>query len=92
MIAEHTTEDGFTLCVFSACYLDYGLKITDAGGNELFYNPCCLSNESYGAHYEDEDGELLDEGIPWTDEEWKECLADEADDHLEAFLPPELLE
>lgn len=92
MIAEHTTEDGFSLRVFSSLYVDYGLEIVDAEGNELYYSPCCLSNESYGAHCEDEDGNLLDEGIPWTDEEWKECLASEADDFLEAFLPPELLE
>jgi len=47
MLGTFTTADGFRLEVFSSMYMDWGLCITREG-EELFYNPHCLSNESYG--------------------------------------------
>ena len=49
MIAEHKTEDGWTLTVYSSLYMDWGLTITRPDGSELMTNPHCLSCESYGA-------------------------------------------
>jgi len=87
MIAEYTTKDGqFTLRVFSTMYIDYGLEISNQEGKTVYYNPCCLSNESYGCHFEKEDGEPLDEGIPWTEQEWKECLSGEAAEFIEGYV------
>ncbi len=48
-----------------------------------FYNPCFLSNDSYGFH-EEEEG--VDERRPWTPEEWAECLSQESWELLEACL------
>ena len=90
---EITTKDGYTIRAFSTLYVDWGLEITkeDETGatRSLYYCPCSLSNESYGFHWEDEDGNEFDEGVEWTDEEWQEALRSEADDFLEAYLPEE---
>ncbi len=85
MIASYTTEDGITLEVFSTLYVDWGIHI-HVDGEELFYGPCHLSNDAYGHHWEDEDGNELDEGIPWTEKKWKACLEAEADDLIEGFV------
>ena len=79
------TEDGFVIRVFSSMYIDWGLEIKKSGGEDVFYSPSALSNESYGFHWEDDDGEPLDEGISWTDQEWRETLESEADDFIEAY-------
>ena len=93
----HVTTEGFTLKVFSTMYVDWGLSI-ERDGKDLFSNPCCLSRESYGRkpapQYEDWDA-AMDSGddnafLPWTDADWKECLANEADDLIEAFLGHEV--
>ena len=76
----------YTVRVFSACYMDWGLEITKdslSGVETCFYNPCWISNESCGAHTEDEDGRALDEGQHWTDAEWIEWVDEEADRFLE---------
>ena len=85
---EITTKDGtYTIRVFSTMYVDWGLEIVEVEtGETKFYNPCCLSNETYGFTTEDEDGKELSEGIPWTDEEWKETLTNEANEFVEAFI------
>jgi len=83
MIAEHITEDGYILRVFSTCYMDWGLEVLKPNGDELFYSPHYLSNECYGTHTEDEEGDVLEEGIPWTEKEWEQRLKEEADDLLE---------
>jgi hypothetical protein len=92
-----THPEGFTFRVFSAMYEDWGLEITDPDGNELYYSPSSLSNDSYGhkpnpKKYEDwEDAEEAaidgddDAFIPWDNSDWKECLADQADELLEAY-------
>lgn len=82
---SYTNPDGYTFRVFSSCYVDWGLEITK-DGEELFYNPHFLSSESYGFHWEDDAGNELDEGIPWADQEWIECLKGEADMLLECYL------
>ncbi len=66
------TEDGYTVRVFCSAYVDYGIEVLDPNGQEVFYNPSYLSLESYGYHYEDEDGNPLDDGIPWSEDEWRE--------------------
>ena len=97
MARTHTTEDGFQLEVYSSMYVDWGLTISWKG-DELFTGPCCLSNESYGrkpnlSKYEDwDEAEQAsldgdDEAfVPWTDADWQECLANEADELVEAYL------
>jgi len=97
MARTHTTEDGFQLEVYSSMYVDWGLTISRKG-EELFTGPCCLSNESYGSKPNPEKYEDWDEAeraaldgdddafVPWTDEDWKECLEREADELIEAFL------
>lgn len=92
----YTTEDGFTLEVFSSMYMDWGLTISFEG-RELFTSPHALSNESYGRNPADKyddwdeaeraalDGD--DEAfVPWTDEDWQDSLKDEAETLIEAYL------
>ena len=93
----YTTKEGFQLEVFSTMYMDWGLAIYH-DGVALFSSPHCLSNESYGrkpnlSKYEDWDEAeqaSLDGDheafIPWTDADWRECLANEADELLDAYL------
>lgn len=90
MKREYTTEDGYTLRVFSSMYLDWGLEISK-GGVDVYYSPCALSRECYGlkppADMDWEDAEergLLED---WTPEDWAERLEQEADDLIEAFVP-----
>ncbi len=55
-------------------YLDWGTELTAPDGYGLHYSPSSLSVESYGFQWEDDDGQELDEGKPWTDEEGTEAL------------------
>lgn len=98
MSGTYTNSEGFTFRVFSSMYLDWGLEITDPNGEELYYNPSSLSNESYGhkpnpeRNFEDWD-EAEQEAIagdesafvPWDEKDWKESLESNADDFLEAY-------
>jgi len=83
------TKDGYKLTVYSTLYMEYGLTI-EKDGKELFSNPHVFSCESYGSacqsecEYECE----CDEARPWTDKEWSECLEDEFDTLIEAYLGP----
>ena len=81
-----TTDDGFTVRIFSTMYLDWGLEILDPSGESVYYNPHCISSECVGFYNEDEDGNELEEGIPWSDNDWNEYLAFEADFLIEAFV------
>ena len=93
----HTTTDGFRLEVYSTLYMDWGLSISFEG-KELFTSPCCLSNECYGRKPNPEKFDDWDEAeratldgdddafVPWTDEDWQERLAVEAETLIEAFL------
>lgn len=104
MPGEHTTPDGYKLTTFSAAYMDWGLRIEDSDGKEVFYNPHYLSNDSYGRKphpdkYEDwEDAEraaMDGDGnafVPWDTNDWNECLREQADLLLEGALGPEWLE
>ena len=83
---SYTTDDGFTLRVFSTMYLDWGLEILDPNGETVYYNPHCICSEYVGFNDEDEDGNILDEGVAWTDEEWVEYLKWEADSLIECFV------
>ncbi len=85
------TDDGYVLSVRSSMYVDWGLEIR-VRCKEVFYNPHCLSNDSYGCRWTDDDGNDLDEGIPWTDKEWREHLRAEADALIECFVGDETLD
>jgi len=97
----HTTKEGFQLEVYSSLYVDWGLTIS-LKGEELFTGPCCLSAESYGSkpapQYEDWDeaeaasldGDDDEAFVPWTDADWQECLANEAETLIEAYLGPDI--
>ena len=95
----------FRLTAYSTIYLDYGLSIermTESGWEELFYSPSCLSFEAYGRKphpmYEDwddaEEAELNgDSGafVPCNEADWIECLRNEADDLIWAFVDDDTL-
>lgn len=97
MGASITTEDGYTLTVVHSLYVDYGLLISK-GEEELFYNPCCLSNDSYGSKPNPDRFDDWDEAeaaslegdddafVPWTEADWEERLRDEADEMIEGFI------
>jgi len=99
---RYTTPDGFTLLAHTGgAYMDYGLTIEHSHyegphGDEIFYSPHALANESYGvdapegAEWEDvESGDV--EGIPWGVAEWLRMLKNEAGELLEAFVDPDVL-
>ena len=94
---KHTTTDGYTLTVYPTGYVDWGITITK-DGKELFSSTHALGNESYGwkanpdkfDDYEEAcdaqangDNEAI---IEWDEDDWKECLANEADVIIEAFV------
>ena len=81
-----TTDDGFNLRIISTMYLDWGLEILAPNGESVYYNPHCISSEYVGFHLEDEDGNELEEGIDWSDEDWREYLECEADSLIECFV------
>ena len=83
---SYKTVDGFTLRIFSSCYLDWGLEIFSPDGESLYYNPHCIAADCVGFYEEDEDGEPLEEAIPWSDEDWTEYLECEADSLIECFV------
>jgi hypothetical protein len=86
MARSYTTPDGFTLRIFSSMYLDWGLEISGPDGENLYYNPHCIASDCVGFYFEDEDGEPLEEGIDWSDEDWQEYLECEADTLIECFV------
>ena len=91
-MVEVSVEEGgksYIIRAFSTMYVDWGLEIMNDQGESLFYSPSALCNESYGFTWYDEDGELLEEPIEWTEQEWQEVLQDEAWQFLEAYLPEE---
>lgn len=82
----------YELRVFSSLYLDWGLEINEVRFGEKaekYYCPSSLSRESYGFHWEDEDGHELEEGIEWTEEEWAERLKSEAWELIDAYIGEE---
>lgn len=82
-------SDGYTLRAFHTMYVDFGVELTheDVDGNvrTLHYSPHGLSIESYGFDWEDDDGNSLDEGEPWSDERWTEALKAELDVFVELY-------
>ena len=98
MSGTYTDSEGFTFRVFSSMYIDWGLEITSPSGEELYYNPSSLSNESYGhkpnperdfADWDEAEQEAIagDEAafVPWDEKDWRTCLKEESDDFLEAY-------
>lgn len=94
----YTDKEGHTFRVFSTMYIDWGLEITGPSGEELFYSPSALSNESYGykmnpdrnfVDWEEAEQEQHagDEQafVPWDEEDWKECLSSQSDELLDAY-------
>jgi len=67
------TGDGFTLRIFSSGYLDWGLEIFAPNNESVYYNPHCIASDCVGFHHEDEEGNELEEGIPWSDKDWYAC-------------------
>jgi len=59
--------------VFSSMYLDWGFELL-RDGETVFYNPCFLSAESYGFHYDDMDENTDPE--EWGRDEWQEAIID----------------
>lgn len=104
-IASYTDSEGFTFRVFSSMYLDWGLEIKAPNGNDLYYSPSSLCLDSYGfkinpkrdfIDFEEAeeaswngDGEAF---VPWNDKDWQDCLKDESDVFLEAYVSPDVLE
>jgi len=91
-MVEVSIEEGgksYIIRAFSTMYVDWGLEIMDEDGESLFYSPSALCSETYGFTWYDEDGELLEEAIEWTEQEWEEVLRGEAWEFLEAYLPEE---
>ena len=80
------TDDGFTLRIFSGGYLDWGLEIFAPNNESVYYNPHCIASDCVGFHLEDEDGNELEEGINWSDEDCREYLECEADSLIECFV------
>ena len=88
-MAAHTTEDGYTLRVFSSGYLDWGVELTHCAGKgeevqSLYYSPCGLSSEAAG-YTVDEDSDS-DEGVEWDDAQWDEYLETVVDDYIECYV------
>tara|TARA_R110000824_G_scaffold33431_2_gene107137 strand:- start:45 stop:437 length:393 start_codon:yes stop_codon:yes gene_type:complete len=96
--ATFTNKEKFTFRVFSSMYIDWGLEITGPDGEELYYCPSSLSNESYGhkpnpkrdfVDWDEAEQEAIagDETafVPWDEKDWKESLESEADDFLDAY-------
>jgi hypothetical protein len=97
-IATFTDSDKYTFRVFSSMYIDWGLEITGPEGEELYYSPSSLSNESYGYKPNPErdfvDWEEAQDAaaagdddafVAWDEKDWKECLSHEGDTLLEAY-------
>ena len=81
----YKTDDGFTLRIFSSMYLDWGLEIS-YDDETLYYNPHCIASDCVGFYWEDDEGEPLEEGLDWSDEDWAEYLECEADSLIECFV------
>ena len=47
-------HDGYELTVHHSAFWDYGFRV-DKDGETLFNNPCFLSAESYGFHYDEDE-------------------------------------
>ena len=106
-IGRYTTEDGlWFLGVYGTAYLDYGLeisKLVDYEGEKVrrivYDTPHALSVESYGRSpakgLEWDEAEALDSPNAfrkWTRKDWSQCLEDEADQLIEAFVPHGIIE
>lgn len=72
---KYTTNDGFILEVFASGYMDWGLRIYRPDKRKILDNPHYLDHHSWG----------YDDGEEWSEEEWKERLALEADDLISAW-------
>jgi hypothetical protein len=94
----YTNKEGIAFRVFCSMYIDWGLEITGPSGEELYYSPSALSNESYG-HKMNPDRDFVDwedaqqaafDGdteafIPWESADWLTFLKSESDELLDAY-------
>lgn len=78
----HKTPEGFTITVYCSAYVDWGLLIESPEGESVFNHPCYLAAETYGSD---------DEGNEWSDQQWQDCITNEADQWLEECLPDDSL-
>jgi len=96
-MVEYKNKEGFVFRVFSSMYVDWGLEIVGPNGETIMYSPSCLSNESYGFKPAPayDDWEIAEEAfnkgdlkafVAWDDDDWKSCLAEEADDLIDCYL------
>lgn len=88
---ERDTGDEYTIEIYDTMYLSYGITIyyKPAGSSErveIFSNPHAFDIDSYGVYWEDEDGNELEEGIPWTEEDWRETIKSEFWDLIDAYV------
>ena len=81
-----TTDDGFVVRIFSTMYLDWGLEILAPSGESLYYNPHCIASDCVGFYWVDDEGEPLEEGTDWSDEDWQEYLECDADSLIDCFV------
>lgn len=83
-LPEPIEIDGYKFEVLSTMYMDWGLSIESTSEDKAFYNPSCLSVESYGFH--DTEDQTVDPKIfPWTTQEWIESIKSESDVLIEAY-------
>lgn len=83
-LPEPIEVDGYKFEVLSTLYVDWGLSIESTSEDKAFYNPSCLSVESYGFH--DTEDQTTDPKIfPWTTDEWTEAIKSECDVLIEAY-------
>ena len=52
----------------------------------VYYNPHCIASDCVGFYHEDEQGNEIEEGLPWSDYDWREYLECEADSLIECFV------
>lgn len=92
MDITHTDQDGYTIRVFPHLGFSWGVSFTSPDGEKLHYSPTDLPVESYGFHWEDEAGDLLDEGVPWTDAEWTDALVELCEVYREVYEGPDIFQ
>ena len=61
VMRSFTTDDGFTVRIFSTMYLDWGLEILDPSGESVYYNPHCIASDCVGFHDTSDEDEILNE-------------------------------
>ena len=87
VLGSYTTKDGWKLIAFDTPYLSWGLTIQNPDGEDVYSNASTFDCFAYGQHFDEDDSNP--KGVPWTPEEWAECLEDEAELLLDAYTRAE---